>query len=77
LERGGRCETEFGRFPRLQILAPADLFHGAGAKLPPLAPINRRHARVETRASHRGGAQGSLPQKDPFLHVLFLFHTRK
>jgi site-specific DNA-methyltransferase (adenine-specific) len=56
----GVHETEFGRFPRLQILTPADLFHGAGAKLPPLAPINRRHARVETRASHKAGGQGKL-----------------
>jgi adenine-specific DNA-methyltransferase len=56
----GVHENEFGRFPRLQILTPADLFHGAGAKLPPLAPINRRHARVETRVSHKDGAQGSL-----------------
>jgi site-specific DNA-methyltransferase (adenine-specific) len=56
----GVHENEFGRFPRLQILTPADLFHGSGAKLPPLAPINRRHARVETRTSHQKGAQGSL-----------------
>ena len=56
----GVHETEFGRFPRLQIMTPADLFHGTGARLPPLAPINRRHARVETRASHKSGAQGSL-----------------
>ncbi len=56
----GTHETEFGRFQRLQILTPADLFHGAGAKLPPLAPINRRHARVETRTSHKAGGQGSL-----------------
>lgn len=56
----GVHENDFGRFPRLQILTPADLFHGPGAKLPPLAPINRRHARVETRASHKPGAQGSL-----------------
>jgi site-specific DNA-methyltransferase (adenine-specific) len=56
----GVHENEFGRFPRLQILTPADLFHGAPAKLPPLAPINRRHARVETRASHKEGGQGSL-----------------
>jgi site-specific DNA-methyltransferase (adenine-specific) len=56
----GVHENEFGRFPRLQILTPADLFHGPGAKLPPLAPINRRHARVETRASHQKGAQGEL-----------------
>jgi site-specific DNA-methyltransferase (adenine-specific) len=56
----GVHETEFGRFPRLQILTPADLFHGPGARLPPLAPINRRHARVETRASHKEGGQGKL-----------------
>jgi site-specific DNA-methyltransferase (adenine-specific) len=56
----GVHESEFGRFPPLQILTPADLFHGAGAKLPPLAPINRRHARVETRASHQEGGQGTL-----------------
>jgi site-specific DNA-methyltransferase (adenine-specific) len=56
----GVHENEFGRFPRLQILTPADLFHGAPARLPPLAPINRRHARVETRASHKEGGQGSL-----------------
>ena len=56
----GVHENDFGRFPRLQILTPADLFHGAGAKLPPLAPINRRHARVETRTSHKVGGQGEL-----------------
>ena len=56
----GVHENEFGRFQRLQILTPADLFHCAGAKLPPLAPINRRHARVETRTSHKAGGQGSL-----------------
>ena len=56
----GVHENEFGRFPRLQIMTPAALFHGAGAKLPPLAPINRRHARVETRVSHKTGGQGSL-----------------
>jgi site-specific DNA-methyltransferase (adenine-specific) len=56
----GTHENEFGRFQRLQILTPADLFHGPGAKLPPLASINRRHARVETRASHKAGGQGEL-----------------
>jgi len=56
----GMHDTEFGRFPRLQIVTPADLFHGSGAKLPPLAPINRRAPRVETRASHKKGAQGEL-----------------
>ena len=56
----GMIDGEFGRFPRLQIMTPADLFHGPGAKLPPLAPINRRAARVETRASHKPDAQGGL-----------------
>nr|MBA3652299.1 restriction endonuclease [Chthoniobacterales bacterium] len=56
----GVHQNEFGSYPRLQILTPADLFHGAGAKLPPLAPINRRAARVETRASHKKGSQGAL-----------------
>lgn len=56
----GMHVTQFGTFPRIQILTPADLFHGTGARLPPLAPINRRAARVETRASHRSGSQGSL-----------------
>jgi hypothetical protein len=56
----GVHENELGRFPSLQILTPADLFHGAPAKLPLLAPINRRDARVETRASHKEGGQGSL-----------------
>lgn len=56
----GTRETEFGRFPRLQIFTPADIFHGPGARLPPLAPINLRAPRVETRASHKPGAQGGL-----------------
>ena len=56
----GVHQNEFGTYPRLQILTPADIFHGPGAKLPPLAPINRRAARVETRKSHKPGAQGSL-----------------
>jgi len=49
-----------GTFPRIQILTPADLLHGPRAKLPRLAPINRRAARVEIRASHKPGSQGSL-----------------
>ena len=56
----GLHRTQFGAFPRIQILTPADIFHGHGPKLPPLAPINRRAARVETRASHKPGAQGTL-----------------
>lgn len=39
-------------------ITPADLFHGPPGKLPPLALINRRHARVETRASHQTDEQG-------------------
>lgn len=57
---GGVHQNEFGTFARLQILTPADIFHGPGAKLPPLAPINRRASRVETRASHKQGSQGAL-----------------
>ena len=56
----GMHENEFGRFPRLQILTPADFFHGQGAKLPPLASINRRAARVDIRTSHQPGAQRGL-----------------
>jgi len=56
----GIYENEFGRFPRIQILTPADLFHNNPPKLPPLAPINRRAPRVETRESHKKGAQGGL-----------------
>lgn len=63
----GKFDCAFGRFDRIQIVTPADLFHGgpgnSGAsafRLPPLAAINRRAARVETRASHQPGAQGTL-----------------
>jgi site-specific DNA-methyltransferase (adenine-specific) len=56
----GLIDTPLGRFPRLQILTPADIFHGAGARLPPLAPINRRAPRVETRPSHQSGSQAQL-----------------
>ncbi len=38
----------------------ANLFFDQKPQLPPLAPINRRAARVETRKSHSPGAQGSL-----------------
>ncbi|WBO21608.1 DNA methyltransferase [Sphingomonas abietis] len=56
----GLHDTQLGRFPRLQILTPADIFHGGGAKLPPLAPVNRRAVRVETRPSHQFGSQAQL-----------------
>ena len=53
-------ETEFGRFPDLQIFTLAELFQDRHPKLPPLVSPNRRAPRVETRASHKSGAQGSL-----------------
>jgi site-specific DNA-methyltransferase (adenine-specific) len=56
----GLVETEFGRYPALQIFTLAELFQGRSPKLPPLVSPNRRAARVETRVSHQPGAQGSL-----------------
>ena len=56
----GMVDNEFGRFPRIQILTSADLFHGPGAKLPPLAPINRLAPQAETRTSHQKDSQGAL-----------------
>lgn len=56
----GLVETEFGRFPAMQIFTLAELFQGAQPKLPPLVSPNRKAPRVETRASHQPGAQGSF-----------------
>lgn len=56
----GLVETEFGRFPALQIFTLAELFQDRRPKLPPLISPNRRAARVETRSSHKAGAQGDL-----------------
>lgn len=56
----GLIETEFGRFPALQIFTLADMFRGGRPILPPLVSPNRRAARVETRPSHQAGAQGSF-----------------
>jgi site-specific DNA-methyltransferase (adenine-specific) len=56
----GLVETEFGRFPALQTFTLAELFQDRRPKLPPLVSPNRRAPRVETRASHKAGAQGSL-----------------
>jgi site-specific DNA-methyltransferase (adenine-specific) len=56
----GLIETEFGRFPVLQIFTLAELFGGRHPRLPPLVSPNRRAPRVETRASHRAGAQTTL-----------------
>ncbi|WP_454884764.1 DNA methyltransferase [Sphingomonas oryzagri] len=53
-------ETEFGRFPALQIVTLAELMHGHRPKLPPLISPVKKAARVETRKSHQPGAQGSL-----------------
>jgi site-specific DNA-methyltransferase (adenine-specific) len=53
-------ETEFGRFPALQIVTLAELMHGHRPKLPPLISPVKRAARVETRKSHQPGSQGSL-----------------
>jgi site-specific DNA-methyltransferase (adenine-specific) len=56
----GLVETEFGRFPALQCFTLAELFQDRSPKLPLLVSPNRRAPRVETRASHKAGAQGSL-----------------
>jgi DNA modification methylase len=53
-------ETEFGRFPALQIFTLAELFLGRHPRLPPLVSPTRRASRAETRSSHRAGAQGDL-----------------
>jgi site-specific DNA-methyltransferase (adenine-specific) len=53
-------ETEFGRFPALQIVTLAELMMGMKPKLPPLISPVKKASRVETRASHQKGSQGSL-----------------
>lgn len=53
-------ETEFGRFPALQFVTLEELFDGRKPKLPPLISPVKKASRVETRASHQPGAQGSL-----------------
>jgi site-specific DNA-methyltransferase (adenine-specific) len=53
-------ETEFGRFPALQFVTLAELFQGMKPKLPPLISPVKKASRVETRASHKPGAQGAL-----------------
>jgi site-specific DNA-methyltransferase (adenine-specific) len=56
----GLVETEFGRFPALQLFTLAELFQDRSPKLPPLVSPHRRAPRVETRTSHKAGAQGEL-----------------
>ncbi|PXA83816.1 site-specific DNA-methyltransferase [Nostoc sp. 3335mG] len=58
-------ETEFGRFPALQIVTLAELMHGHRPKLPPLISPVKKATRVETRKSHQPGSQGSLLQATP------------
>ncbi|WP_326523233.1 DNA methyltransferase [Sphingomonas sp.] len=53
-------ETEFGRFPALQIFTLAELMMGRRPKLPPLISPVKKATRVETRVSHQKGSQGSL-----------------
>jgi site-specific DNA-methyltransferase (adenine-specific) len=53
-------ETQWGRFPAMQVVTIAQFFHGPKAMLPPLISPTKRAARVETRASHQKGAQGEL-----------------
>jgi hypothetical protein len=48
------------RFPALQIVTLAELMLGQRPKLPPLISPVKKAARVETRASHKPGAQGAL-----------------
>ena len=53
-------ETQFGRFPAMQVVTIAELIHGPAPKLPPLISPVKKASRVETRASHQKGSQGSL-----------------
>jgi DNA modification methylase len=53
-------ETQFGRFPAMQVVTIAELIHGPAPRLPPLISPVKKAARVETRTSHKAGAQGSL-----------------
>ncbi len=53
-------ETEFGRFPAMQVVVIAQLIHGPKANLPPLISPVKKASRVEVRASHQKGSQGAL-----------------
>lgn len=66
-ESHGLVEMHFGggqsagqRFPALQIVTLAELMQGLRPKLPPLISPVKKAARVETRASHQKGSQGTL-----------------
>ena len=53
-------ETEFGRFPAMQVVTMAQFFHGPKPDLPPLVSPVKKASRVEMRPSHTPGAQGDL-----------------
>jgi len=53
-------ETQWGRFPAMQVVTIAELIHGPKPKLPPLISPVKKASRVETRASHQKGSQGEL-----------------
>jgi DNA modification methylase len=53
-------ETDFGRFPAMQVVVTAQLIHGPKPDLPPLISPVKKASRVEMRASHQKGAQGEL-----------------
>ncbi len=53
-------DTQWGRFPALQIVTLAELFAGKRPALPPLISPVKKAQRVETRKSHQKGAQGKL-----------------
>ena len=53
-------DTEFGRFPAMQVVTMAQFFHGPKPNLPPLISPVKKASRVETRVSHQKGAQGEL-----------------
>jgi len=53
-------ETQWGRFPAMQVVTIAQFFHGPKPQLPPLISPTKKAARVETRVSHQKGSQGEL-----------------
>jgi site-specific DNA-methyltransferase (adenine-specific) len=53
-------DTQWGRFPALQIVTVAELMIGQRPQLPPLVSGTKTAVRVETRTTHQKGAQGEL-----------------
>jgi len=53
-------ETQWGRFPAMQVVTIAQFFYGPKPALPPLISPTKKAARVETRVSHQKGSQGEL-----------------